>query len=48
MFDSLADRIREDERQQFNRAARIVESVVVAAVSVVVFVGIYWGIHLLH
>lgn len=48
MFESLADRIREDDHSQVKRSERIIQWVVVAAVSVLVFGGIYWGIHLLH
>jgi hypothetical protein len=48
MFDSLADRIREDEKGQNNPTERIVRWVIVSVVSVLVFGGIYWGIHLLQ
>jgi hypothetical protein len=48
MFDSLADRIREDDQKNSNPTERIVRWVIVSVVSVVVFGGIYWGIHLLQ
>jgi len=48
MFDSLADRIREDDQKESNSTERIVRWVIVVVVSVVVFGGIYWGMHLLQ
>jgi len=48
MFDSLADRIRADDQKESNSTERIVRWVIVVVVSVVVFGGIYWGMHLLQ
>lgn len=48
MFDSLADKIREDDQRESNSAERIVRWVIISVVSVVVFGGIYWGIHVLQ
>lgn len=48
MFDSLADRIREDDQKESNATERIVRWLIITVVSVVVFGGIYWGMHLLQ
>jgi hypothetical protein len=48
MFDSLADKIREDDQKESNSTERIIRWVIIAVVSVVVFGGIYWGIHALQ
>ncbi len=48
MFDSLADKIREDDQKESNPTERIVRWVIIAVVSVVVFGAIYWGIHALQ
>jgi hypothetical protein len=47
MFDSLADRIREDDHKEVNSTERIVRWVVIAIASVVVFGGLYWGVRTL-
>jgi hypothetical protein len=47
MFESLADRIREDEQREINRTERIVRWVVIAGVSIVLFGGLYFGIRML-
>jgi hypothetical protein len=47
MFDSLADRIREDERRDVNLTEWIVRWVGIAVVSVLVFGGLYYGIRML-
>jgi hypothetical protein len=48
MFDSLADRIREDERKEGNPAERYVRWAVVVLLSVVLFGGLYWGVRLME
>ena len=48
MFDSLADRIREDDHKEVNNTERIVRWVAIAVVSVVVFGGLYYGIKMLE
>ena len=48
MFDSLADRIREDERKEVNSTQRIVQWVLIAVVAVAVFGGLYLGVHFLQ
>jgi len=47
MFDSLADRIREDEHKEVNNTERIVRWVVIAVSSVVIFGGLYYGVRML-
>jgi hypothetical protein len=47
MFDSLADRIREDEHKEVNSTERVIRWVVIAVVSVVVFGGLYYGVRML-
>lgn len=41
MFESLADQIRHDELAETTRRARVVRNIVIAAVSVLVFGGLY-------
>jgi hypothetical protein len=49
MFDSLADRIREDEHKEVNQTERIVRWVVVVGVlSILLFGGLYMGIKMLE
>ena len=48
MFDSLADRIREDEHKEVNPTERAIKWVVVAVVSVLLFGGLYFGIRMLE
>ena len=47
MFDSLADRIREDEHKEVNNKERVLRWIVMGVVSVVVFGGLYYGIRML-
>jgi hypothetical protein len=48
MFDSLADRIREDERKETNSAERYLRWAAVVVISVVLFGGLYWGVRLME
>ena len=48
MFDSLADRIREDEHQSVSNTERYLRWAAVAVISVVLFGGLYLGIRLLE
>jgi hypothetical protein len=47
MFDSLADRIREDEHKEVKTTERILRWVAVAVVSVALFGGLYYGVKML-
>ena len=48
MFDSLADRIREDDRKEVNNTERYLRWVAVLVISVVLFGGLYLGVRLLE
>jgi hypothetical protein len=48
MFDSLADRIREDERKEENNTARYLRWLAVVVLSIVLFGGLYLGVRLLQ
>jgi hypothetical protein len=41
MFDTLADQIRHDEKEQINSRERIIRWMVIAVLSVVLFLGLY-------
>jgi Ni,Fe-hydrogenase I cytochrome b subunit len=47
MFDSLADRIREDEHKEVNSTERIIRWVAIAVISVLLFGGLYYGVRML-
>jgi hypothetical protein len=48
MFDSLADRIREDDRKEVNNTERYLRWAAVAIISVLLFGGLYMGVRLLE
>ncbi len=48
MFDSLADRIREDEQKSTNRTERLLRLGAVILLSVVLFGGLYMGVQYLQ
>jgi hypothetical protein len=48
MFDSLAERIREDEHQEVNSTERAIRYVVVVALSILLFAGLWFGIRMLE
>ena len=47
MFDSLEDKIRHDSADEKSRAEWIVEGVVIAVLSVLVFGGLYYAIRMM-
>ena len=47
MFDSLADRIREDAHKEVKTTERVLRWVAVAVVSVALFGGLYYGVKML-
>ena len=47
MFDSLADRMREDEHQAVSNSERYLRWVAVAVISLVLFGGLYFGVRFL-
>jgi hypothetical protein len=48
MFDSLADRIREDEHKEVNNTERIIRWVAITVVSIVLFGGLYYGVRMME
>ncbi len=48
MFDSLSDQMKHDLDEQTPRSQRVIEYVIVAAVSIVIFGGLYMGIRFLQ
>jgi len=48
MFDSLADRIREDDQKEVNTTERYIRWAAVIVLSVVLFGGLYMGVRLLE
>ena len=48
MFDSLADRIREDEHKEVNATERILRWIAIAVISIVVFGGLYYGVRMMQ
>jgi hypothetical protein len=48
MFDSLADRIRQDEHNETNSTERIIRWVAVAVISIALFGGLYFGVRMLE
>jgi hypothetical protein len=47
MFESLADQIRNDEREQLSSRQRLVFWIVIGMVSILVFGGLYLGVQML-
>jgi hypothetical protein len=48
MFESLADRIREDDHQEVKSGERAIRLLVVLALSVLLFAGLWFGIRMLE
>jgi len=48
MFDSLSDRIREDEHKEVNTTERMLRLVLIAVVSVVLFGGLYYAVRMIE
>ena len=48
MFDSLADRIRQGERQEVNATQRMIRVIATLVIAVVVFGGLYFVVRLLE
>jgi small neutral amino acid transporter SnatA (MarC family) len=48
MFDSLADRMKQDQRQEVNATERAIRLVAVVLISVLVFGGLYFVVRLLE
>jgi len=48
MFDSLADRIKEDDHKAVNNTERYLRWVFVALISLVLFGALFFGVHFLE
>jgi hypothetical protein len=48
MFDSLADKIREDEHREVTNTERYIRWAAVIVISIVLFGGLYMGVRLLE
>lgn len=48
MFDSLSDRIKQDDLQETNTTERILRLIAVIVVSIVLFGGLYFGVRMLE
>jgi len=48
MFDSLADRIREDEHKEVKTTERVLRWVAIAVISIVLFGGLYYGVRMME
>lgn len=48
MFESLSDRIKQDDHNEVNSKERMLQWAVVAVVSLLVFGGLYFGVHMLQ
>jgi Ni,Fe-hydrogenase I cytochrome b subunit len=48
MFDSLADRIRQDEFEGTTRSQRVIKIVTVIAIAFLLFGGLYLGVQFLE
>jgi len=46
MFESLAERIREDERGTVNNTQRTIFWIAVFAIAALIFAGLYFGVRL--
>ena len=48
MFDSLSDQMKHDLEEQTPKSQRMIEYLVVAAVSILIFGGLYLGIRFIQ
>ena len=48
MFDSLEDQIKHDEHIQISRKERIIQALAVAALSIVLFGGLYIAVRMIE
>ena len=48
MFDSLADRIRQDEHAEVSNKERMVRYLAIVVVSCLLFGGLYYGVRMLE
>lgn len=48
MFDSLEEKIKRDDAAEISRGERVVKGVVIAALSVLLFGGLYFAVRMLE
>jgi hypothetical protein len=48
MFDTLADRMREDQRKEVTPRERLIQYTLIVVIAVGLFGGLYWAIHALE
>ena len=48
MFDSLDEQIKADEHKSVSSQERMLRWLLVVLVSILVFGGLYWGVHLMQ
>ncbi len=48
MFDSLDEQIKLDEHKSSSNTERVIRWLLVIVISLVVFGGLYWGVHLMQ
>ena len=48
MFDSLADRIREDEHKDVGNRERVISYLAIVVLSVLLFGGLYFGVRMME
>jgi len=48
MFDSLEEQIKRDDRMQISRKERVLKNVAIAALSVLLFGGLYFAVRLVE
>jgi hypothetical protein len=48
MFDTLADKMRQDDAKETTRSERVIRWIMVGVVSVVLFGGLYFGVSMLE
>jgi hypothetical protein len=48
MFESLADRIREDDHKEVGNRERVIKDLAISVLSVLLFGGLYFGVRMLE
>jgi uncharacterized membrane protein len=48
MFDSLADRMKQDQKREVNSTERVIRAIVTVVIAVGVFGGLYFVVRLLE
>jgi hypothetical protein len=48
MFESLDEQIKADEHRSVSNTERVIRWVLIVLISVIVFGGLYWAVHLMQ